>query len=242
MGVGDRNGCSTTGVVDADKVSLSCASTVIIVAVVSVVVFEPFPDGVGSSGWGTGVRVEDTASNSAGLGEEVGKTGGRGRVRIVGELGVVDASVDLRDVGWSIGQGFPEDNTGNELEGLTEVGVALINEAGGQSGRGPSGGILSLFAPFFLSLRDPGLSFFRKAFIFLATRAGVRRGSSQGEFQGASAELSTGRAVAATKRRSAPSTGGAPNYGTSHPHGVGSVNPGDRTKNAGLRGARHASR
>ena len=51
VGVGNRNGCSTVGVVDGEmNVASLCVSTVITVAVVLVIAFEPLPEGVGSSG------------------------------------------------------------------------------------------------------------------------------------------------------------------------------------------------
>jgi len=65
---------------------------------------------------------------------------------------VEEDSAGSRDGGWSIGGSCLEDKSGNGLRDLTEVGVALINGAGGQSGRGPSWGILSLLSPFSLSL------------------------------------------------------------------------------------------
>ena len=74
-GVGDRNGHSAVGVVDGDmKATFLCTSTaiavvVVIVAVVSVVAFERLLEGTESSGGETGVRVGDTASSSADLGE-----------------------------------------------------------------------------------------------------------------------------------------------------------------------------
>ena len=61
-------------------------------------------------------------------------------------------SAGSRGGGWSIGGSCLEDNSGNGLKDLTEVGVALINALGGQSGRGPSWGIFSLLSPFSLSL------------------------------------------------------------------------------------------
>ena len=61
-------------------------------------------------------------------------------------------SVDSRDDGWSMGGSCLEDNSGNGLKDLTEVGVVLINGLGGQSGRGPSWGIFSLLASLSLSL------------------------------------------------------------------------------------------
>jgi len=83
VGVGDRSGRSAVGVVDGDiKATFLCTSTVIavvvvIVAVVFAVGFEGLLGGVGSSEWGTGVRVEDTALGSAdlrvGVGGKVGK-------------------------------------------------------------------------------------------------------------------------------------------------------------------------
>ena len=79
---------------------------------------------------------------------------------------VVEDSVDLRDVRWSIGESCLDDKSGNGLKDLTEVGVTLINGAGGQSWSGLSWGILSLFAPLSLFLRDPSLNLLkRKALI-----------------------------------------------------------------------------
>ena len=81
MGVGDRNGRSAVGVVDGDmKATFLCTSTVIavvvvIVAVVFVVAFEGLLEGMGSGGWVTGVRVEDTTLSSADLGVGVGRAG-----------------------------------------------------------------------------------------------------------------------------------------------------------------------
>ena len=81
MGGGDCNGRSAVGVVDGDmKATFLCTSTVIavvvvIVAVVFVVAFEGLLWGVGSRGWGTGVRVGDTTLGSAGLRVGVGKVG-----------------------------------------------------------------------------------------------------------------------------------------------------------------------
>jgi len=50
-GVGDRKGRSTVGVIDGDMEAASlCALTVIIVAVVLIVGFEPLLEGLGSSG------------------------------------------------------------------------------------------------------------------------------------------------------------------------------------------------
>ena len=75
VGVGDRNGRSAVGVVDGDikATFLFCTSTVMAVVVVIVVAFETLLEDIGSGGWDTGVRVERTASGSAGLGE--GKVG-----------------------------------------------------------------------------------------------------------------------------------------------------------------------
>ena len=64
----------------------------------------------------------------------------------------MEDSVDSRDGGCSIGGSCLEDNSGNGLKDLTEVGVAVINGVGGQSGRGPSWGTFSLFVSFSLSL------------------------------------------------------------------------------------------
>ena len=157
------------GVVDGEKkVAFLCASIVIIVAVVFTIASESLLEGVGPSGWGTGVRVEDTALSSAGLGAGV-----------IEELAVED-SVASRDIGWSIGESCLDDKSGNGLKDLTEVGVTLINGAGGQSRSGPSWGILSLFAPLSLFLRDPSLNLLkRKALIVPMARAGTRRRSSQ---------------------------------------------------------------
>ena len=73
VGVGDRNGRSAVGVVDGDiKATFLCTSTVMAVVVVIVVAFETLLEVIGSGGWDTGVRVESTASSSAGLeGEKV---------------------------------------------------------------------------------------------------------------------------------------------------------------------------
>ena len=70
VGVGDRNGRSAVGVVDGDikATFLFCTSTVIAVVVVIVVAFETLLEFMGSGSWGAGVRVEGTASGSAGLG------------------------------------------------------------------------------------------------------------------------------------------------------------------------------
>ena len=158
MGVGDRNGRSAVGVVDGDiKATFLCTSTVIavvvvIVAVVFVVAFEGLLEGLGSSDWGTGVRVEGTTLGSAGLRVGLGKVGKWGCVGVVEELAVEEDSTGSRDGGWSIGGSCLEDNSGNGLKDLTEVGVSLINGLGGQSGRGPSWGIFSLLSPFSLSL------------------------------------------------------------------------------------------
>lgn len=75
VGVGDRNGRSAVGVVDGEikATFLFCTSTVMAVVEVNVVAFETLLEVIGSGGWDTGVRVEGTASGSAGLGE--GKVG-----------------------------------------------------------------------------------------------------------------------------------------------------------------------
>lgn len=71
MGVGDRSGRSAVGVVDGDiKATFLCTSTVMAVVVVIVVAFETLLEVIGSGSWDTGVRVESTASSSAGLGGE----------------------------------------------------------------------------------------------------------------------------------------------------------------------------
>ena len=105
---------------------------------------------------------------------------------------MVEGSVDLRDGGWLIGRRCPDDKSDNGLDVPTEVGFALINEAGGQSGSGPGWGFLFLFGAFSLSLRDPSLNLWRKAFIFLVARAGVRRGSSKGPVERSSREKPLG--------------------------------------------------
>ena len=61
-------------------------------------------------------------------------------------------SAGSRGGGCSIGGSCLVDNSGNGLKDLTEVGVVVINGAGGQSGRGPSWGTFSLLASFSLSL------------------------------------------------------------------------------------------
>jgi hypothetical protein len=177
VGVGDRNGRSAVGVVDGDmKATFLCTSTVIAVVVVIVVAFETLLEDMGSGGWGTGVRVEGTASRFTGLG--VGKVGWWGCVGVVEELAVVEESVDSRDEGCSMGGSCRGDNSGNGLKDLTGVGVALINGPGGHSGRGPRRGAFSMRASLSLSFWDPSLNLLkRKAFMFLAARAGVRRGS-----------------------------------------------------------------
>ena len=67
------------------------------------------------------------------------------------ELAVVEDSVGSRGGGCSMDGSCLEDNSGNGLKDLTEVGVSLINGAGGQSGRGPSWGTFSLGASLSLS-------------------------------------------------------------------------------------------
>jgi len=169
VGVGDRNGCSTVGVIDGDM-----KLSVIIAAEGFVDTFESLLGGVGSGGWRTGVRVEDTALGSAGLEAGVGKAGEEDCVREVEEPAVVEDSVDLSG---SIGESCRK--SGNGLKDVTDVGAALINGVGGQSGSGPSWGTLSLFSP--LSLRDPSLNLLkRKALILPMVRAGVLSWSSQG--------------------------------------------------------------
>ena len=71
---------------------------------------------------------------------------------MVEELAVEEDSVGSRDGGCSIGGSCLEDNSGNGLRDLTEVGVAVIKGVGGQSGRGPSWGTFSLLASLSLSL------------------------------------------------------------------------------------------
>ena len=89
----------------------------------------------------------------------------------------MEDSVDLRDVKWSTGENCPNDKSDNSLKGPLEVAVALIGGTGGQSGSVPNWGSLSLFAPFFFSLREPSLNLFkRKDLILSAARASVRRG------------------------------------------------------------------
>ena len=66
---GDR-GCSTVGGIDGDM-----EATVIISVAGFVVTFGSLLGGVGSSGSEAGVRVEDTALGSVGLGVGVGKVG-----------------------------------------------------------------------------------------------------------------------------------------------------------------------
>lgn len=89
-GVGERKGRSAVGVVDGDmKATFLFTSTVIavvvvIVAVVFVVAFEALL--VMGSGWETGVRVEGTASSSAGL--RAGKVGWLDWVGVEEELAV----------------------------------------------------------------------------------------------------------------------------------------------------------
>jgi len=179
VGVGDCNGRSAVGVVDGDmKATFLCTSTVIAVVVVIVGVgfvvgFEGLLWGVGSGGWGIGVRVEDTTLSSAGLGLGVGKVGKWGCVGVVEELAVEEDSAGSRGGGWSIDGSCPEDISGNGLKDLTEVGVALINGVGGQSGRRPSWGIFSLLSPFSLSLCDPSLNLLkRKAFMVFSGPSG----------------------------------------------------------------------
>ena len=142
VGVGDRNGRSAVGVVDGDmKATFLCTSTVMAVVVV-IVAFETLLEDMGSGGWDIGVCVEGTALSSAGLG--AGKIGWLDCVGVAGELAVVVDSAGSRDGGGSIGGSCLEDNSGNGLQDLTEVGVSLISGIGGHSGRGPSWGILSL--------------------------------------------------------------------------------------------------
>jgi len=81
---------------------------------------------------------------------------------VVEELAAVEDSVDSRDGGCSIGGSCLEDNSGNGLQSLTEVGVTLINGVGGQSGRGLSWGTFSLFASFSLSFWDPSLNLLKR--------------------------------------------------------------------------------
>ena len=71
VGVEGRDGCSVAGVVDGEtKVAFLSVSTVVTVAVIFVVAFGPPLEDGGSGGWGTEIRVEDTASS---LGVGVGK-------------------------------------------------------------------------------------------------------------------------------------------------------------------------
>lgn len=139
-GVGERKGRSAVGVVDGDMkatflfTSTAIAVLVLIVAVVFVVAFETLLV-MGPGGWATGVRVEGTASNSVGL--EAGKGGWLGCVGVEEELAVWEDSAGSGG-GCSIGGSCLEDNSGKGLKDLTELGVAVINGAGGHSGRGPS--------------------------------------------------------------------------------------------------------
>jgi hypothetical protein len=141
VGVGERKGRSAVGVVDGDmKATFLFTSTVMAVVVVIVVAFETLLV-MGSGGWETLVRVEGTASSSAGL--KAGKAGWLDCVGVDEELAVEVDSTGSRAGSCSIG-GSCLDSSGNGLLDLTGLGAAVINGVGGQPGRGPIGGIFSL--------------------------------------------------------------------------------------------------
>lgn len=134
-GVGERKGRSAVGVVEGDmKATFLFTSTAMAVVVVIVVAFETLLF-MGSGGWATGVRVEGTASSSVSFG--AGKGGWLGCVGVEEELAVWEDSAGSGGE-CSICGSCLEDKSGKGLKDLTELGVAVINGAGGHSGRGPS--------------------------------------------------------------------------------------------------------